>query len=146
MTLSDWLNNGWLTRHRADKREIRELLGIADRAITDAGIKEISPDARLSIAHNAALQLATAALSATGYRAGHEAYHYRTIQSLAFTIEAETDIIDQLDMFRKKRNISDYERAGAISNRDAEEMLNLAKTMREAVISWLETHHPQLYP
>jgi HEPN domain-containing protein len=146
MSLNEWLAEGWLTRHRPDKREISELLGIAERAITDAGIKEISPDARLSIAHNAALQLATAALAATGYRAGHEAYHFRTLRSLTFTIEAETDIIDQLDVFRKKRNISDYERAGAISNREAEEMLALAKTLREAVISWLKSHHPQLLP
>lgn len=144
MTLNDWLEKGWLVRHRPDRREIRELLGIADRAISDAQVKGISADARLSIAHNAALQVAIAALAATGYRAGHEAHHYRAIQSLAFTIGASTDLIDQLDSFRKKRNISDYERAGAVSEQEAKEMLTLAKTLRKTVTAWLKKNHTEL--
>jgi len=144
MSLSDWLDKGWLVKHRPDCREIRELLGIADRDIADAEAKEISPDARLSIAHNAALQLAIAALAATGYRAGREAHYYRAIQSLAFTIGASTDLVDQLDSFRKKRNISDYERAGAVSEHEAREMLALAKSLRETVTVWLKKNHPQL--
>jgi len=144
MTLSDWLDRGWLVKHRPDRREVRELLGIADRAIADAEVKGISPDARLSIAHNAALQLAIAALTATGYRAGREAHHYRAIQSLAFTIGASTDLVDQLDSFRKKRNIGDYERAGAVSEHEAREMLALAKSLRETVTVWLKKNHPEL--
>ncbi len=144
MSLSDWLENGWLVKHRPDRRETRELLGIADRDIADAQAKGISIDTRLSLAYNAALQLAIAALAATGYRASDEAHHYRTIQSLAFTINASTDLVDQLDGFRKKRNISDYERAGAVSEHEAEEMLALAKTLREIVIGWLKTSHPEL--
>jgi len=35
MSLSDWLKKGWLVKHRPDRRETRELLGIADRDITD---------------------------------------------------------------------------------------------------------------
>jgi hypothetical protein len=107
MSLSDWLEKGWLVRHKPDRREIKELLGIADRDIADAQAEGISTDTRLSIAYNAALQLGVAALAAAGYRAGHEAHHYRVIQSLAFTIGANTELIDQLDGFRKKRNISD---------------------------------------
>ena len=144
MTVNDWLDKGWLVKHRPDRREIRELLGIADRAIADAQAKGISADARLSIAHNAALQLAVAALAATGYRAGREAHHYRAIQPLTFTIGASADLVDQLDGFRKKRNISDYERAGAVSDQEAKEMLALAKTLRETVIAWLKNNHPEL--
>ncbi len=144
MSLNDWLDKGWLVQHRPDRREVRELLGIADRAIADAEVKEISPDARRSIAHNAALQLAIAALAATGYRAGREAHHYRAIQSLSFTIGASTDLVDQLDSFRKKRNISDYERAGAVSEQEAREMLALAKSLRETVRAWLKKNHPEL--
>lgn len=144
MSLNNWLDRGWLVRHQPGRREIRELLGIADRAIADAGVTGISPDARLSIAHNAALQLAITALAATGYRVGREAHHYRAIQSLAFTIGASTDLVDQLDSFRKKRNISDYERAGAVSEQEAREMLDLAKSLRETVTTWLKKNHPEL--
>lgn len=144
MSLSDWLEKGWLVKHRPNRREIKELLGIADRDTADAQAEGISTDTRLSIAYNAALQLAVAALAAAGYRAGREAHHYRVIQSLAFTIGANTDLIDQLDGFRKKRNISDYERAGAVSEHEAEEMLTLAKTLRDTVTVWLKNNHPEL--
>ena len=30
MTLNDWLEKGWLGRHKPDRREIRELLAIAN--------------------------------------------------------------------------------------------------------------------
>lgn len=46
----------------------------------------MSPDWKLNIAYNAALQAATAALAASGYRAAREQHHYRTIQSLAHTL------------------------------------------------------------
>jgi uncharacterized protein (UPF0332 family) len=144
MSLSDWLDKGWLVKHRPDRREIKELLGIADRDIADAQAEGISTDTRLSIAYNAALQLAVAALAAAGYRAGREAHHYRVIQSLAFTIGASTDLVGQMDSFRKKRNISDYERAGAVSEQEAKEMLMLAKTLRETVTTWLKTNHSEL--
>ena len=144
MTLDDWLDKGWLVKYRPDRREIKELLGIADRAISDAEVKGISPDAQLSFSHNAAIQLAIAALAATGYHLEREAYHYRAIQSLAFTIGASIDLVDQLDSFRKKRNISDYERAGAVSEQEAGEMLTLAKTLRETVTAWLKKNHPKL--
>lgn len=144
MSLSDWLDKGWLVKHRPDQREIRELLAIADRDIADAQVEGISTDTRLSIAYNAALQLAVAALAAIGYRAGREAHHYRAIQSLTFTIGASADLVDQLDGFRKKRNISDYERAGAVSEHEAGEMLALAKTLRETVATWLKRNHPEL--
>lgn len=49
--------------------------------------------------------MATAALTAEGYRATRESRHYRTIQSLAYTIGAGPNVITQLDHFRKKRNI-----------------------------------------
>ncbi|MBI4330158.1 MAG: hypothetical protein HY673_02610 [Chloroflexi bacterium] len=68
MSLSDWLAKGWLVKHRPDAGEIRELLGIADRDIADSQAKGISADTRLSIAYDAALQLAMGALAASGYR------------------------------------------------------------------------------
>jgi len=144
MTLSDWLERGWLVTHRPDRWEIKHLLGIADRDIADSQVEGISSDTTLGLAYNAALQLAVAALAATGYRAGRQAHHYRAIQSLAFTVGASADLIDQLDSFRKKRNISDYERAGAVSEHEAREMLALAKTLRETVTAWLKNCHPEL--
>jgi hypothetical protein len=143
MTLSDWLDRGWLVTHTPDRWETKHLLGIADRDIADSQVEGISSDTGPGLAYNAALQLA-AALAATGYRTGREAHHYRAIQSLAFTVGAESDLIDQLDTPRKKRNISDYQRAGAVSEHEAMGTLALAKTLRETVTAWLKKYHPEL--
>jgi len=144
MSLSDWLARGWLQRHTPDRRETRDLMAIADRDITDAQVEGISADTRLSIAYNAALQLSVAALAASGYRPGREAHHYRAVQSLRFTVGACADLVDQLDGFRRKRNISDYERAGGVSEYEAREMLVLARTLRGVVEEWLRASHPEL--
>jgi hypothetical protein len=89
--LNDWLEEGWLVKHRLDRRETREILGIADCDIIDAQAKEISTDTRLSLSYNAALQLAIAALAAVGYRASHEAHHYRAVQSFGYDVQPQPD-------------------------------------------------------
>ncbi|MHC4715195.1 MAG: hypothetical protein ACYTAN_18315, partial [Planctomycetota bacterium] len=82
MTLSDWLANGWLVEHETNGDEIAEVLSIADRDLADSAVEGLSTDGRLTIAYNAALGAATAALYAAGYRAARELHHYRVIQSL----------------------------------------------------------------
>ncbi len=144
MSLKNWARNGWLTEHKTSPQEITDLLRVADRDLADCQTKGLSPDWHLNIAYNAALQLATAALAASGYRASREAHHYRVVQSLAFTIGAEEELIQQLDQFRKKRNLSDYERAGLVSEQEAEEMEALARDLRKKVEAWLKTSHPHL--
>jgi len=124
--------------------EIKEVLGIADRDLLESQTAGLSPDWKLGIAYNAALQLATVALSASGYRASHEGQHYRVIQSLTLTIGLKSEIVIRFDAFRKKRNISDYQRAGAVSAQEAEEMYALAKHLRTKVESWLRENHPEL--
>jgi uncharacterized protein (UPF0332 family) len=136
VSLENWLTDKLIETHRPSAGEIANLLHICDRDLEKCKIKELGPDWRLSIAHNAALQAATAALAATGYRARKEGQHYRVIQSLAFTINTDPAIIKQLDKFRQKRNISDYERAGLVTEQEAEEMIALAKQLR--------IHHPKL--
>jgi len=98
----------------------------------------------LSIAHNAAVQAAKAALAAVGYRARKEGQHYLILQSLAFTIKTDAATIKQLDKFHEKCNISDYERAGLVTEQEAEEMIGLAKQLRDDVEQWLRAHYPGL--
>ena len=68
MSLGDWLRNGWLVEHTTSTAEIGELLAIADRDLADCRVQGLSPEWRLNIAYNAALQASTAALAACGYR------------------------------------------------------------------------------
>ena len=144
MSLSDWQKQGPLTTHQTSPREIADLLAVADRDLAASRTPGLDADWRLNIAYNAALQCATAALAAGGYRAGREAHHYWVIQSLALTVGAEASLVERFDLFRRKRNIGAYERAGMASNQEAEAMHSLALQVRSMVVAWLQREHPDL--
>ncbi|NLY00774.1 MAG: hypothetical protein GXY83_32160 [Rhodopirellula sp.] len=146
MSLKDWARNAWLTEHETSREEIADLLNVIDRDLRDCHIPELSADWRLGIAYNAAMQVAVAALAADGYRTTRESHHHRAIHSLEFTIGLDSATIGQLDAFRKKRNVSDYERAGSTSDKEAQEVASLAAHLREKLTKWLGEHHPHLVP
>jgi cell fate (sporulation/competence/biofilm development) regulator YlbF (YheA/YmcA/DUF963 family) len=143
--LKDWRENDWLTEHTTSPQEIKELLGVADRDLKACETDGLGPDWQLAIAYNAALQLAVAALAASGYRASRESHHFRAIQSLKYTIELDSASIDLFDSFRKKRNIGGYERAGTVSEQEAKEIVTLAQKLRKDVEEWLRAYHPELF-
>ena len=141
MSLQDWLKNGWLVEHKTSAAEIADLMAIANRDLEDCHVQGLSPDWKLNIAYNAALQASTAALAACGYRASREAHHYRVIQSLSLTIGADVRLVRQFDSFRKKRNFGEYERAGTVSDQEANEMITLAERITQEVKDWLKSVH-----
>jgi len=79
MSLPDWERNGWLQRHQTSSNEIRGLLAVVERDLTDSATEGLSSDWRMNIAYNAALQAATVALAAAGYRASRDQHHYRNV-------------------------------------------------------------------
>jgi uncharacterized protein (UPF0332 family) len=131
--LKEWLKNAWLIEHEAGPLEVQHLLRLADRDLADCRNESLSADWRFNIAYNAALQCATAALAAAGYRAAKEAHHYRVIQSLRYTLGSDEKLILKLDAFRKKRNISEYDHAGSITKTELNAMTDLAGELRRAV-------------
>ncbi len=144
MTLQSWLLNGWLQPHTTSRNEVADLFAVVERDLADCRAAGLSADWRLNIAYNAALQAATIALAAAGYRVARDAHHYRIIQSLVHTIAAPAALIAQFDQFRKKRNLGGYERAGVVSDQEAEEMFLLAKKIRDEVAAWLRKTYPEL--
>ena len=145
MTLEDWLSNGWLKRHSTSRKEITDLLAKVDRDITEASKEEITLDWRLAIAYNACLGCATIALRASGYRIPEGAgQHYRTIQSLRFTINPVSDVKISLEAISRKRAIVSYDVAGTITESEVTEAMSLARELREALIDWLRDEHPEL--
>ena len=63
--------------------------------------------------------------------ASQDSHHYRIIHSLKETIDAEASDVATFDAFRKKRNITGYERVGLVSDADAEAMRALAVRLRD---------------
>jgi hypothetical protein len=144
MSLADWERNGWLQSHQTSRNEIKDLLAVVDRDLADSATDALSADWRMTIAYNAALQVSTAALAAAGYRASRDQHHYRVIQSLRETIAADAALVNTFDVFRKKRNVTAYDRAGLVSDADAKAMRALAEQLRQDVVGWLRRQHPRL--
>jgi hypothetical protein len=109
-----------------------------------APLRDWPPTWQFTIAYNAALQSATAALAAAGHRASREAHHHRVIQSLAFTIGANQKSLRCFDALRKKRNTSSYEMGGTITEKEAAEMAAFATELRRQVERWIRAQHPEL--
>lgn len=146
MSLKNWLDNSWLVQHTTTPEEISNLLGISDRDLAACQLKQLPADWQFTIAYNAGLQAATAALAAAGYRATRDNHHYRVIQSLEFTTAPGAKFIATFDSFRKKRNVSSYDVAGAVSEKEGDEMLKLAKHLRAEVEKWIRANRPELFP
>jgi hypothetical protein len=144
MSLTIWLENRWLTEHQSSPQEVADLLAVVDRDLGDAEIEELSSDRKLEIAYNAALQLAVLALAASGYRATRDKSHIYPILSLGHTVGVSPEIVDTLDAVRSKRHQANYERAGATSHSEAEEVRELASALREVVLEWLHRDHAEL--
>ena len=144
MSFADWVKNGWLVAHKSSRQEIANLLGIVARDLKDSQAKDVSDDWRFAIAYNAALQAATAALAASGYRAARDSHHYRVIQSLELTVGKDSKFIGAFDAFRKKRNVSSYDIGGGISHREVEEMIGIAQSLRHDVEQWIRKNHASL--
>jgi uncharacterized protein (UPF0332 family) len=147
MSLELWEKNGWLREHKTSPQEINGILSLVERDIEDASREVISIDWQFNIAYNAGLQLATLSLLAAGYRAGRgESKHYRVIQALPLVMgEQYSTLRNYLDNCRRKRNVSEYDAVGTISEKEAEDLLQTVKEFKIAVESWLKKNHPVFF-
>ena len=145
MTLSKWVEYGWLRQLKTTRQEIADLLGIVDRDLSDAQTGRISTDWQFGIAYNAALKLCTILLYAEGYRAGQGLQHYRTMQALPLILGSsrESDAA-YLDTCRVKRNTVEYDRIGATSDSEALELIEFVRDLRAEVVMWLQAKYSEL--
>ena len=64
--------------------------------------------------------------------------------SLELTLGCDKKTIVKVERVSQERNISDYERAGNVSEREAEEMIELAAELRRQLLDWLQRKHLEL--
>ena len=107
MRLKKLLAEGQFRRHRTSPREISELFAVVEHDLKDANQPALSLDRRFATAYNAALQLATVALHAAGYRTGGQGHHWATLHVLPEIMGSKTQkLSDYLDACRTKRVMS----------------------------------------
>lgn len=144
MSLSQWRENGWLTPHETNRVQVTHLVSMVDRDLEVAGATA-NADWRFGIAYNAALKLCTVLLYGSGYRAARELNHYRTLMSLPLILGAERAAdAAYLDRCRSKRNELEYDRAGVVTEADADELIDFTRSLKGDVLAWLGSKRPEL--
>lgn len=147
MSLKDLLREGRLRRLKTSRREITALLRIVTRDLRDAALQGLSADRRFATAYNAVLQAATAVLRCRGYRSTGLWHHATTFQALRDILGKEhRELLDYFDACRSKRNVTDYDRAGEISEKEAQELLEEAKEFADFAKRWIEQNYSGLAP
>ena len=79
-------------------------MAIVDRDLAASKTPGLHNDWSFNIAYNAALQLATAALAASGYQAERANHHHRVIDSPGFTIGIDAGTIKKFDRKKAERS------------------------------------------
>lgn len=144
MILEDLLNQGKIKPHKTSREEIQNLINTTQRDIKDASIPGLSSDRKFCIAYNAILLSATILLNCKGYRSAGESHHLNTIRTIPIILgEKYLKLSRYFDHCRYKRNLSDYERIGSVSNKETQEILIEANNFFILVKEWLKTNHPQ---
>jgi hypothetical protein len=148
MSLESWSQSGFLVKHQATVAEVQKLLGLADRELSDAAVRGLSADGRFMHAYDAALTLCTVALHASGYAVGKgKGHHSYTINSLPLTLGQQQDgTMQYLSVCSRTRSQTLYDRAGVVSEQDAQDLLDAARQLRADVLNWLRTGYPNLLP
>src|SRR3989338_6776980 len=110
MTLANLLKIGRLKTHASNGAEIRRLLAAAARNLADAWVEVVSDETRFDAAYKTIMQVALAAMLASGYRpsTSEPGHHQTLIQSLPLTVGLASDAWVVIDALRSKRNAADY--------------------------------------
>jgi len=141
MTLDNLIGK-LLERIEPDQYAIQRLVEAAQRNIRDAQLEGLSNETRFDTGYKAIMQLANAALQASGFRTltSKPGHHQTLIQSLMKTVGIETDRMIVLDALRKQRNVTDYS-GDLVEDAAVKECLEQAQDLIVLTIAWLKTHN-----
>ena len=144
MSLSELQALGRLRPHKTSRREVDDLLRLAERDLGDARVEGVSTDRRFMITYEAAVALATIPLHCAGLRTDGTGHHQTTFLALPFVMGAEfAELAAYFDSCRTKRNLSAYDRTGGTSETEVEEILREVASFREKILAWLKAYHPE---
>lgn len=144
MPYKKFLESGRIQEHVTSKQEIADLFALVDRDIKDASIKALSPDRRLATAYNAALQAAKAIMYCEGYRTRGSAHHLTVFKFLELALgKSYREVAEFFDFNRVKRHIVDYDKAGRISEKEADELLEETRKFARDIKALIKKKYPQ---
>ena len=126
------------------KAELDSLRSIVARSLRDVTATGLSTDARFIMAYDAARTLSLMIVRACGYRPRSMGGHYNTFLALEAADPAFTALSAYFDGCRTKRNVSEYDGAGNVTETEAEDLLKAVRQFAVDAEAWIKSHHPQL--
>src|ERR1700743_3032872 len=113
------LANNTVTELTPTKAELDKLRALAKRSLNDVSVRGLSTDMQFILAYDAARTLSLMIVRAAGYRPKTVGGHYNTFLALEAADPAFAALSAYFDGCRIKRNTSEYEFAGGVSDTDA---------------------------
>ena len=144
MTWAKLLADNTVTALPPTKAELTNLRSIVARSLKDVMVPGLSADARFIMAYDAARTLSLIIVRAAGYRPRAVGGHYNTFVALETADPAFAALSAYFDGCRMKRNASEYDFAGGVSDADANGLLETVQQFAIDAEAWVKTHHPKL--
>ncbi len=144
MSWANLLANKTVTALAPTKEELEKLRALAARSLNDVAVPGLSTDMQFILAYDAARTLSLMIVRAAGYRPKSVGGHYNTFLALEAADPAFAAISAYFDGCRIKRNVSEYEFAGGVSDTDAEGLLEAVQTFAKDAEAWIKANHPAL--
>jgi hypothetical protein len=147
VSLDNLLKIGQIKSHPVDANEVERLLSAAQRNLSDARAKNISPETRFDAAYKALLQAGLAALRMHGYRpdTNRPGHHMTVLQCVPLTMGVDRRRVAVLDALRRQRNAADYT-GDEVDATVTENCIVEAARLLSEVQSWRATNRPELVP
>ena len=139
MPYSSLLSEGRISVQTFAPQELETLMAIAEAKLGDAGVEGHTDDTTFTLAYDAVRAAAEAVMAAEGFRSvSGEGQHAAVFEFLG---EVEdgcwVEEAREFDRARKKRNVSQYERFGMITETQAADICASALMFVSEVREWL---------
>lgn len=144
MTWTKLLANNNVAQEKPSKQELDNLRSIVARSLKDVTVSGLSVDARFVMTYDAARTLSLMIVRASGYRPRSVGAHYHTFLALESADAAFATLSTYFDGCRLKRNASEYDYAGGVSAKDAQDLLATVQQFAVDAEAWIKKHHPIL--
>lgn len=136
-----------LLPERAVASEMKVHLDAASSYLSDARNASNSVSGRFMMAYAASHSACVAALRANDYRTAQEKGHRRLVfDLLPFTCGARKSDAIALSRAHEKRNAIEYAGDAVVSEREMEDLVELAGRVGETVRKWIRANRPDLWP
>lgn len=126
------------------KAELDNLRSLVARSLSDVASLGLSTDMQFIVAYDAARTLSLMIVRAAGYRPKAVGGHYNTFLALEAADPEFSTLSAYFDGCRIKRNASEYDFAGAVTETDAEGLLATVRQFAIDAEAWISTNHPGL--